>query len=231
MTVSLKDLKENKGQKKEFSFLKSLSEVFEEKYSSIKDSFTKESLREACEEVMKDYSTVAIYNDPTTLLLAGAKDLRVHSYADNKKEDGTFKLTFDKRVMFSSASRYNDVINYIERGNNTYRYNDYRTLLEELYVVTDEVALQEYAIELLIIQEEEQKIKVAEKEAKRREETKDKLALTAKYEFPVSSNQGLEIARFLETFEKNDPKASFKSLETLLNDHSDCCGCCDCDCY
>jgi len=184
MKTTLKDLKKNKGIKKEFKFLTPLSELIEKEYKEIIPSFSTENYKEATIEVFREHKYLAFYDSSTTLRTAIAKDYNhgINFRPGKKKEDASFSTL---QIQLDTTYKNPAVTLKLESGT----WGSQSTLgLDELFVVTDEKAFEDFVLEYLIKEERERIESIKERAKENKEEVKTKVERIMRFGKEVDEN-------------------------------------------
>lgn len=215
MKVSLKDLKKNKGERKEFSFLKSVKEILDKEYGELVKDFTADNYREALEESLKDYNITAAYITPEEIAV-GEKPALFGGRVDKSKKKEKVEVTITSRLT-KDPERFDQIL--LKKGP---WLNTYYVKLEDFYVVSDEKAFEEYVLNILIKKEEE----VIKETKKRAEEERDHLKLERermkKYgKLYTGCTNDRKVIDIIEALEETNPEKKFNKLrewyETLMD--------------
>jgi hypothetical protein len=232
MNYSLKDLQENKTQK-EFKFLTPLKDVLIEKFSKEvveNDKLTREHLHEImCKDEMKE-SIIAAYSSLEELrILRDYSNLTETSISETRK---TRAKSVEEKVEVKPLDlffRFNGKDTPLSYASHHRDYSSSCSMkLEDLYIVTDKKAFDEYILELLVAEEEKSKADIAKKAEKKREELIKRNEFCAKYGIKGKPTEcELEAAKILEALDNGKAEERFKAVLELVK-RGDCCGyCCD----
>lgn len=213
MKVSLKDLKKNKGQKKELNFLTPLTELIEKEYKEILDSFTKDNYGEAIEEILQKYTYSAVYDTPEKICFTGKYSSRHDLYFIEKKKEN--KVTPDNLTihLYGLNKVAKDALeNYDGWGTIS---NNYK--LTEIYIVTDKKAFEEYALDEMVKYEELRIKELKEEEEREREELKTHLKHVELYGKDYKDNRHYRTTiKLLEALNKGTEKEKFEAVSEAV---------------
>jgi len=217
MKLTLKDLKKNKGQKKDFKFLTPMIDLLKKEYKKILPEFDINMYSEAINEVIGDSAILAIYETPEKLRYASvSKGKRNYSITLKDSKEGT---KFENMYL----TLYNTLISpenaLISEGH--YWHSSYTTKLEDLYVITDTKAFEEFVFETMLEEEAKQIEDTKKYEAKKRKEVKDKKELLTKYGPKASTTDGRFALNLMKAMEEKDDKKKFDTLLKVVDYISD----------
>jgi len=220
MQVTLKELRKNGGKRKEYKFLTPVLDLIKKEYGEIMDSFTPDNYGEAIDEVMEKYTYIAVYESPELLKTAIKEKYRYEvSYKETKEEE---KVLDPKKILIfisGFTSEYDETLT-IDRG----RWNRYtkNVSLNELYVITDNDAFEEFVVEFLVKREEEEVEAIRETGKLERETTKLERRRIELYGEDFKRNSmGIKAIELIEAFEEKDPKNKYKKVVEVLYDLKD----------
>ena len=208
MKVTLKDLKNNGGKRKEYKFLTPAVELLEKEYKEILPEFTFENYAEALNEIIKEHKLIAYYDSPEMIRVANTSCNKFGSYRFDKKNfEEDIKLE-NVKVRIENATR---VLEDILVNKNTIYYGDTSwILLTELFIVTDEKAFEEFAIECVIKREEKEIENLRKSYERERKDLKETSRIIEKYGEKAAKRR--EYVDLLEAIKTKNEKEQFEAL-------------------
>ena len=222
MKVDLKSLKKNKGEKKKFEFLTPVKELLEKEYKEIIEEFTTENYSEALNEIFKKYSYKAFYKTPESLYFTYDNSGYIYGLKENKKvqasEDREKIKVKDEDIRIQLYGYSNKTEDVLVKNNRDWDSFSHTVTLEDLYIVTDEDKFEEYVLDQLVKEEEEEIKKRKEAEKKRRDNVSKEYTNIKKYGDAYSKGFRSDlIISFIEAVSASSPKEQFEKFDKLID--------------
>jgi len=214
MRLTLKDLKENKGKKKEFKFLTPVVKLLEKEYKKLLPEFDRSLYAEAIKELHGEGSTFVYYVTPNELAFNPIMGKGGYGeYAITKIDD-------EKGWEVSNVQiRLNNLTQDPEKAlnvNQNFWANSEKIPLEDLYMVTDEKAFEEFVFDVMLKREEKEIDHIKKVNKKEKETLLKNKELVGKYGEKVLTWTGRRAVEFLEAVKSDDEKEAFDSLLAFM---------------
>jgi len=208
MKITLKDLKKNKGQKKTFKFLTPVVDLLKKEYKKILSEFDLSMYGEALNEIIGDNGTVAVYDTPEKLRYGViTKNNRNFSldHLDRAKGNGieNISITLYKTTKEPEKAFLNK---------EDYWNSRYAVKLEDLYVVTDTKAFEEFVFESMLEDEKKEIERIKKREEEERTKIKETGDLLKKFGTKVDTSKGRLALSILKAIKEDDEKKAFDML-------------------
>lgn len=217
MKISLKDLKENKGQKKEFKFLVPVADLLKKEYKKLLNDFDGELFGEALQELVNTADNkqmlFATYESPEKLIFRYMSHFPIRGVKKIDKEKG-WSLE-NAKVNISDVTADPERV-YERKGDIWGRNVD--VPLSELYVITDKKAFEEFVFDVMIKREEKRIKELKQEKAKQRDTLKEKAALREKYGVNINDYNVFNRVKLLEALETGTPNDKYKALDKIMDD-------------
>jgi len=215
MKTTLKDLKQYKGVKKEYKFITSVASLIEKKYSDIIEQFDLDLWEEALEEAFKEYTIAAFYKDSQTLLFTETDKISV--YLNNKD---TKKKTFSKNNLYIRSSR---VVRTPSNVRNVgYCGTSYEINIDDIYVITDTTAFEEFTFESIKKEEKDRIERIKKEITKKTEKTEKEIKYRKLYgEKYDKKDNSQTVISLLEALDTKDTKKQFETISDILEEIAD----------
>jgi len=164
-------------------------------------------------DVFKAHKYLALYDSSTTIRTAIAKDYGydINFKPGKKKEDASFST-----LQIQLASTYKNPAVTLKLESGTWG-SQFTLGLDELFVVTDEKAFEEFVLEYLIKEEEERIETIKERTKENKEEVKTKVERITRFGKEVDENNyNSKAADLILALEESTDKDKLEKVSEVI---------------